>query len=82
MLIRLFARFPCPPFVSRSRRPLATLQDTLSHELIHLYDTCKFDVDFSNLRHHACTEVGSRSSAPFPRPRSTPTDASSLSLYN
>lgn len=22
-----------------------------------MYDYCKFDVDFSNLRHHACTEV-------------------------
>ena len=31
----------------------------MSHEMIHLYDTCKFDVDFSNLRHHACTEVSS-----------------------
>lgn len=33
------------------------LQDTLVHELVHMYDHCKFKVDWSNLRHHACSEV-------------------------
>lgn len=37
------------------------MEDTLTHELVHMYDHCKFDVDWSNLRHHACSEVG-----PFP----------------
>lgn len=27
------------------------------HELVHMYDHCKFKVDWSNLRHHACSEV-------------------------
>jgi hypothetical protein len=27
------------------------------HEMIHLYDHCRFNVDWSNLRHHACSEV-------------------------
>jgi inner membrane protease ATP23 len=33
------------------------MEDTLAHELIHAYDHCKFNVDWLNLRHHACTEV-------------------------
>ncbi|KAH0825977.1 peptidase M76 family-domain-containing protein [Lanmaoa asiatica] len=33
------------------------LEDTLTHELIHMYDHCKFNVDWHNLRHHACSEV-------------------------
>lgn len=32
-------------------------EDTLSHEMIHAYDQCRFQVDWSNLRHHACAEV-------------------------
>ena len=32
-------------------------EDTLTHELIHMYDHCKFNVDWHNLRHHACSEV-------------------------
>lgn len=33
------------------------LEDTLAHELLHAYDHCRFKVDWSNLRHHACSEV-------------------------
>jgi hypothetical protein len=32
-------------------------ESTMAHELIHMYDHCKFKVDWSNLRHHACSEV-------------------------
>ncbi|CED83998.1 metalloprotease atp23 [Phaffia rhodozyma] len=35
----------------------AHMGDTLSHELIHMYDHCKFNVDWTNLRHHACSEI-------------------------
>ncbi|PWN48441.1 mitochondrial inner membrane protease ATP23 [Violaceomyces palustris] len=33
------------------------LEDTLSHEMIHWWDHCRFKVDWSNLSHHACSEV-------------------------
>lgn len=34
------------------------LEDTLTHELIHAFDHCKFNVDWANnIRHHACSEV-------------------------
>lgn len=33
------------------------MEDTLVHELVHMYDHTKFKVDWSNLRHHACSEV-------------------------
>lgn len=33
------------------------MEDTLVHELVHMYDHAKFKVDWSNLRHHACSEV-------------------------
>jgi inner membrane protease ATP23 len=32
-------------------------EDTLAHELIHAYDHCKFNVDWGDLRHHACSEI-------------------------
>ncbi|CBQ69658.1 conserved hypothetical protein [Sporisorium reilianum SRZ2] len=35
----------------------AHLEDTLSHEMVHWYDHCRFLVDWSNLRHHACSEI-------------------------
>lgn len=34
------------------------MEETLAHELIHAFDHCKFNVDWANLRHHACSEVG------------------------
>lgn len=37
------------------------MEDTLTHELIHMYDHCKFDVDWNNLRHHACSEIRANS---------------------
>lgn len=33
------------------------LEDTLTHELVHAYDHCKFNVDWMDLRHHACSEI-------------------------
>ncbi|KIL71259.1 hypothetical protein M378DRAFT_64992 [Amanita muscaria Koide BX008] len=33
------------------------MEHTLVHELIHLYDDCRFKVDWKNLRHHACSEI-------------------------
>lgn len=33
------------------------MEDTLTHELVHAYDHCRFDVDWSDLRHHACSEI-------------------------
>lgn len=33
------------------------LEDVLTHELVHAYDHLKFNVDLTNLRHHACTEI-------------------------
>ncbi|KAL0061924.1 Mitochondrial inner membrane protease atp23 [Marasmius tenuissimus] len=33
------------------------MEHTIVHELTHLYDQCKFKVDWSNLRHHACSEI-------------------------
>lgn len=33
------------------------MEDTLMHELVHMYDHAKFNVDWFNLRHHACSEV-------------------------
>ncbi|TFK42206.1 peptidase M76 family-domain-containing protein [Crucibulum laeve] len=33
------------------------MEQTLVHELVHMYDHCKFKVDWQNLRHHACSEI-------------------------
>lgn len=33
------------------------LEDTLTHEMVHAYDHCKFNVDWMDLRHHACSEI-------------------------
>jgi len=33
------------------------LEDTLAHELVHAYDHLRFDVDWQNLKHHACSEI-------------------------
>ncbi|KAG1683400.1 Mitochondrial inner membrane protease ATP23 [Nymphon striatum] len=35
----------------------ATVQRTLLHELVHMFDDCRANVDFRNLDHLACTEV-------------------------
>ncbi|KIM82188.1 hypothetical protein PILCRDRAFT_71054 [Piloderma croceum F 1598] len=37
------------------------MEDTLTHELVHMYDHCKFKVDWNNLRHHACSEIRANS---------------------
>ncbi|KAH8099725.1 peptidase M76 [Cristinia sonorae] len=33
------------------------MEETIVHELVHIYDQCKFRVDWQNLRHHACSEI-------------------------
>ncbi|KAK8854784.1 mitochondrial inner membrane protease ATP23 [Kwoniella newhampshirensis] len=33
------------------------MEDTLTHELLHAFDHCRFKVDWGNLRHHACSEI-------------------------
>ncbi|KAF8241623.1 putative metalloprotease of the mitochondrial inner membrane [Wilcoxina mikolae CBS 423.85] len=33
------------------------LEDTLAHELVHAYDHLRFNVDWQDLKHHACTEI-------------------------
>lgn len=33
------------------------MEDTLAHEMVHAYDHLRFKVDWSDLRHAACTEV-------------------------
>ncbi|KAI9057013.1 hypothetical protein FKP32DRAFT_1553425, partial [Trametes sanguinea] len=37
------------------------MEDTLVHELVHMYDHVKFKVDWNNLRHHACSEIRANS---------------------
>ncbi|KAK3805748.1 MAG: peptidase M76 family-domain-containing protein [Benniella sp.] len=32
-------------------------EHTMIHEMIHMYDHCIFNVEWDNLRHHACSEV-------------------------
>lgn len=33
------------------------LEDTLSHELVHYFDNLKWQVDWLDLKHHACSEI-------------------------
>ncbi|KAH7101384.1 peptidase M76 family-domain-containing protein [Auriculariales sp. MPI-PUGE-AT-0066] len=33
------------------------MEDTIAHELLHMYDHCRFKVDWHNLRHVACSEI-------------------------
>lgn len=37
------------------------METTIVHELVHLYDHCKFKTDWQNLRHHACSEIRANS---------------------
>jgi len=37
------------------------MEDTIVHELVHMYDQCRFKVDWNNLRHHACSEIRANS---------------------
>ncbi|RPA96024.1 hypothetical protein L873DRAFT_1773754 [Choiromyces venosus 120613-1] len=32
-------------------------EDTLAHELVHVYDHLRFRVEWEELRHHACSEI-------------------------
>ena len=33
------------------------MNDTLTHELVHAYDNCRAHLDWTDLRHLACTEI-------------------------
>lgn len=35
----------------------AEVEKTLMHELVHAFDHCRFKVDWSNKKHHACSEI-------------------------
>ena len=48
------------------------MEDTIVHELVHMYDHAKFKVAWNNLRHHACSAVRSPSELPFPSTSSLP----------
>ncbi|PRT54018.1 Mitochondrial inner membrane protease ATP23 [Wickerhamiella sorbophila] len=32
-------------------------EDTMAHEMVHAYDHCRFEVDWTKLQHHACSEI-------------------------
>lgn len=38
-----------------------TTRGVLAHELLHMWDVCRANLDFNNLEHVACTEVSFRS---------------------
>jgi inner membrane protease ATP23 len=50
------------------------MEDTLVHELVHMYDHAKFRVDWHNIRHHACSEVRPSPRVPGAPPRALATD--------
>lgn len=33
------------------------MNDTLTHELVHIYDHCRAEVDWNNIHHLACSEI-------------------------
>lgn len=33
------------------------MEDTLAHELVHAYDHLRFEVNWDDLKNHACSEV-------------------------
>ncbi|KAI9450513.1 metalloprotease ATP23 [Lactarius psammicola] len=37
------------------------MEHTIVHELVHMYDHAVFNVDWNNLRHHACSEIRANS---------------------
>ncbi|KAK0213295.1 peptidase M76 family-domain-containing protein [Desarmillaria ectypa] len=37
------------------------MERTMAHELVHMYDDCKYNVNWSNLRHQACSEIRANS---------------------
>lgn len=39
---------------ARSKRRVTT---TLGHEMIHMFDYCRYNLDFNNIKHLACTEI-------------------------
>jgi len=43
----------CQSFFTHKKQ----MEEVLTHELLHMYDQCRFKVDWSNLRHHACSEI-------------------------
>ncbi|KAG8967325.1 Mitochondrial inner membrane protease atp23 [Tulasnella sp. 419] len=33
------------------------MEDTMVHEMVHMYDHAKFNVNWEDIRHHACSEI-------------------------
>ena len=50
------------------------LEDTLAHEMVHAWDHLRWKVDWSDLRHAACTEVHSSPNTLTPSLLSSPID--------
>ncbi|KAI5811239.1 peptidase M76 family-domain-containing protein [Peziza echinospora] len=61
---------PCPAYQSGGFSPTHGIllcqnrllsrghtEDTLAHEMMHMYDHLKFQVDWMELKHHACSEI-------------------------
>lgn len=38
-------------------RSQGMVQAVLTHEMIHMFDYCRHEMDFKNLEHLACTEI-------------------------
>lgn len=55
---RLFLCFDAQP-VTKGPHSLRyeVFRMNVMHELVHAYDHCRANVDFSNLKHHACSEI-------------------------
>ena len=43
--------------ISKFNVPQAVVTQTVVHELIHAYDSCRAEVDWTNCLHIACSEV-------------------------
>ncbi|KAH9066976.1 metalloprotease ATP23 [Lactarius deliciosus] len=56
------------------------MEHTIVHELVHMYDHAVFNVDWYNLRHHACSEVCNTSSYGQPLTHSLPPQIRANSL--
>jgi len=44
----------CQQHMQNSR---SLIEATMVHELVHAYDDCRAHVDWTDLKHHACTEI-------------------------
>ena len=47
----------CEDVIEKHKIPQKLVTQTLVHELIHAYDSCRAEVDWTNCLHIACSEV-------------------------